>query len=290
MRIIQFLNCDIKSITEQLDNIKKQNFDTVQINPVQPFIDSEGYEWWATYQPLDFSIGNIYGSKEDLTILCQEAKKRGINVVVDVITNHMANNGADQLTVPHRNVNKRLRDNKAFWKKHFKVNDFTSYQDIIEESIGLPGLDLRNDELQDIILDFLSELKDCGVSGFRFDAAKHIGLPSDGVSYFSRVKEFLEKNNLFAYAEFLDGPNNLGEELKQTIYDKKNEFTDLMYILTEKDSKVANPSKKVDFVESHDTFLNENGSTKDKPMEDIIREYTELTKEIIKYGNRKKRN
>ena len=278
MRIIQFLNCDIKSITEQLDNIKKQNFDTLQINPVQPFIDSEGYEWWTTYQPLDFSIGNIYGSKEDLIMLCQEAKKRGINVVVDVVTNHLANNGANQLTIPHRSINDKIRNNKDFWKRHFKVNEFTSYKDIIEESIGLPGLDLRNEDLQDIILDFLSELKDCGVSGFRFDAAKHIGLPSDGVSYFKRVKEFLDKNNLFAYSEFLDGPNNLGDDLRKTIYDKKNEFAELMYILTEEDSMVSNPNKKVTFVESHDTFLNECGSTKDKSIEEIIDEYVELTK------------
>lgn len=278
MRIIQFLNCDIKSITEQLDNVKKQNFDTLQINPVQPFIDVDGYEWWATYQPLDFSIGNIYGSKEDLIILCQEAKKRGINVVVDVVTNHLANNGANQEFIPHHDINKKIRDNKTFWKKHFKVNSFTSYKDIIEESIGLPGLNLKNEELQDIILCFLSELKDCGVSGFRFDAAKHIGLPSDGVSYFKRVKEFLDENNLFAYSEFLDGPNNLGEELRKTIYDKKNEFAELMYILTEEDSLVGDPSKKVTFVESHDTFLNEYGSTRDKSIEEIIDEYVELTK------------
>ena len=55
--------------------IKKQNFDTIQINPVQPFINVEGYDWWATYQPLDFKIGNIYGTKKDLIILSHEAKK-----------------------------------------------------------------------------------------------------------------------------------------------------------------------------------------------------------------------
>lgn len=278
MRIIQFLNCDIKSIIEQLDNIKKQNFDTIQINPVQPFINVDGYDWWATYQPLDFKIGNIYGTKKDLIILCHEAKKRGLNVVVDVITNHLANDGEGRETIPHRDINEKIRDNEDYWKKHSKINEFNTYEDIIGGSIGLPGLNLKNEELQDIILEFLEDLKDCGVDGFRFDAAKHIGLPSDGVSYFKRVNEFLEKNNLFAYAEFLDGPSNIQEILNE----KKNEFADLMYVLTEEHSEVKDSSKKVTFPESHDTFLNENGSTREKSMDEIIDEYIDLSK---KYEN-----
>lgn len=276
MRIIQFLNCDIKSIIEQLDNIKKQNFDTIQINPVQPFINVKGYDWWATYQPLDFKIGNIYGTKKDLIILCHEAKKRGLSVVVDVITNHLANDGEGRETIPHRDINENIRNNEDYWKKHSKVNDFKTYKDIIEESIGLPGLNLRNKELQDIILNFLNELKDCGVDGFRFDAAKHIGLPSDGVSYFRRVNEFLEKNNLFAYSEFLDGPSNIQEILNE----KKNEFADLMYVLTEENSEVKDSSKKVTFAASHDTDLNEYGCTRNKSTEEVINEYSELTKKF----------
>lgn len=279
MRIIQFLNWDFESITNYLDYVKEMNFDAIQINPAQPFIDVPGYEWWASYQPLDFKIGNIYGTKEDLITLCKEASKRGIKIFVDVITNHLANDGAGRETIPNRNINPKIRDNKDFWKRHSKVYDFNSYDDIIKESIGLPGLNLKNEELQDIILNFLEELKDCGVSGFRFDAAKHIGLPSDDVSYFTRVKEFLDKNNLIGYGEFLDGPNNINKDLTKTIYEKKDELSELMYILTEEDSLVENNSKKITFVESHDTFLNEYGHTKNKSTEKIIEEYVELTKQ-----------
>ena len=282
MRIIQFLNWDINSIIDYLDYVKEQNFDTIQINPVQPFIDVEGYEWWATYQPLDFKIGNIYGTKDDLTKLCEEAKKRGINIIVDVITNHLANNGLGQETVPNVKVNEKIKNNKDCWKIHNKVNEFNSYRDVIEGSIGLPGLNLKNKKLQKIILNFLEDLKDCGVSGFRFDAAKHIGLPSDSVDYFEKVKEFLDKNNLIAYAEFLDGPNNVGSETRNLIYNKKNEFANYMYVLTEEDSLVDNTSKKVTFVESHDTYLNTYGSTQNINVEEIIDKYVELTK---KYEN-----
>ena len=282
MRIIQFLNWDFNSIIPYLDLVKRQNFDTIQINPVQPFIKVSGNDWWASYQPLDFKIGNEFGNKEDLKKLCKEAKKRGINIVVDVITNHLANNGQGKETEPHRDIDESIRDNSDYWKHHKKVNAFESYEDVITVSIGLPGLNLKNEELQNIILNFLDELRECGVSGFRFDAAKHIGLPSDGVSYFNKVKEFLDKNNLFGYAEFLDGPNDLGNDFDKTLYDKKNEFTDLMYILTDENSKVKDASKKVTFVESHDTYLNGNGSTKNKSLDEIIDKYVTLTK---KYEN-----
>ena len=281
MRIIHFLNCNIKSIINYLEYIKNQNFDTIQINSVQPFIKDEENYWWATYQPLDFTIGNKFGNKEDLINLCKEAKELGINVVVDVITNHLANDGNGRETIPNESINPALRNNNKIFKKHTKVNQFTSYEDIIKGSIGLPGLDLTNKEIQDIILNFLDELKNCGVKGFRFDAAKHIGLPSDGVDYFKRVKQFLNENDLFAYGEFLDGPN-ITNELTETIYNKKNELAGLMYILTEDDSLVDDPSKKVTFVESHDSYLNDFGTTKDEKSEDIIKKYAELTK---KYHN-----
>jgi glycosidase len=55
------------------------------------------------------------------------------------------------------------------------------------KNIGLPGLNLDNKDLQNIIFRYLNELKLCGVKGLRFDAAKHIGLPKDGVNFFKRV-------------------------------------------------------------------------------------------------------
>ena len=282
MRIIQFLNWHVDTITDYLDVVKEQNFDAIQINPMQPFKHVDGYEWWASYQPLDFKIGNVYGTKEELKTLCEEANKRGIKIIVDVVCNHLANNGAGQETIPHVTVNEKIRNKKEYWKPHTKVNEFKSYEDIIEGSIGLPGLDLKNEELQEIVFNYLEDLKDCGVAGFRFDAAKHIGLPSDGVDFFTKVKDFLEKNNLIGYGEFLDGPNDLGDDLKNTIYDKKNELSKLMYILTDEDSLVEDKSRKVTYVESHDTYLNSWGHTRGLTDEEIVDKYVELTK---KYEN-----
>ncbi len=279
MRIIQFLNWKIDSIIPYLSQVQQQGFDTIQISPVQPFKKVEGQEWWAVYQPLDFKIGNDYGNKEDLKRLCAEAKKYNIKVTVDVITNHLANNGDNQPLVPNKKINPEIRDNPDYWKKQHKVGDFICYEDVIEESIGLPGLNLKNPDLQKRILNFLAELKDCGVSGFRFDAAKHIGLPSDGVNYFQVIHNFLEQNQLFAYGEFLDGPSELDDYYQKLLNEKKNELTDYMYILTQEDSKVKDSSKKITYVESHDTYLNGYGSTRYDSTDEVIDRYTKLTEQ-----------
>ena len=59
--------------------------------------------------------------------------------------------------------------------------------------MGLPGLDLSNYDLQGIIIDYLNELIDCGVNGFRFDAAKSIALPYEGCVFWPRVIYLLKK-------------------------------------------------------------------------------------------------
>ena len=44
--------------------------------------------------------------------------------------------------------------------------------------------------LQDIIIDFLNDVIECGADGLRFDAAKHIELPEDPGG-----SDFLAKSN-----------------------------------------------------------------------------------------------
>lgn len=66
MKVIQLLNWKLESIEKELETIKKQGFDGVQINPIQPFKEEKEFKWWSSYQPLGFKIGNMFGTKEDL--------------------------------------------------------------------------------------------------------------------------------------------------------------------------------------------------------------------------------
>ncbi len=245
MKVIQLLNWKLESIEKELENIKKQGFDAIQINPMQPFKEEKEFKWWSSYQPLGFRIGNMYGDKTDLISLCNKAKKYDLDIIVDVVLNHTANKSATEPCKPHETVDKILRENNSFWKPARMVNNWGNRYEEVTYCIGLPGLDLNNKELQTIIFSYLEELRKCGVSGFRFDAAKHIGLPSDGVDFFKKVKYYLLKNKLYGYGEFLGGD----------LY-WRNEMSKYIGVHMSQGSTISKMNRAVMFNESHDTYLN----------------------------------
>ena len=69
MRIVQCFNWRLIDIIPNLRLIKEQEFDAVQINPIQPLKEDGLKEWWMSYQPIAFKIGNFFGTKEELKLL-----------------------------------------------------------------------------------------------------------------------------------------------------------------------------------------------------------------------------
>ena len=102
--ILHCFNWSYNQIKSNLADIAKAGYTAVQTSPVQSPKDyNSSYqntndEWWKMYQPLGLSIsnGNTWlGTKDELTSLCTEAEKYNIKVVVDIVANHLANNGND---------------------------------------------------------------------------------------------------------------------------------------------------------------------------------------------------
>lgn len=266
MKTIHLLNWKLSSIKNELPNIKRQGFDSIQINPMQPFKEEKVFHWYLSYQPLGFRIGNMFGSKEDLIDLCNEAKKYNIDIIVDVVLNHMANKGENNELIPHPSVDRELLDNKSFWKRQCQMSDGDNRWDATNNLIGLPGLDLSNKDLQVIIFRFLLELKKCGVKGIRFDAAKHIGLYNDGVDFFNKVRWFLLKNNMYGYGEFIGGDKEWRDEMAKQIL-----------VLAPYSSTLSNLKRLITFYESHDTFLNDfDDTTRYLTKDDLIIIYRKL--------------
>lgn len=267
MKVIQLLNWKLESIEKELENIKEQGFDAIQINPMQPFKEEKEFHWWSSYQPLGFRVGNMFGTKEDLKRLCEKAKQYNIDIIVDVVLNHVANKDCKHPCEPSEKVDKEILDRKDFFKTKLMIRNGDDRWSATTENIGLPGLDLSNDDLQNIMFRYLTELKECGVKGLRFDAAKHIGLPKDGVNFFKRVKMFLLLNNMYGYGEFLGGTKEWRDEMAKYID-----------VLTPADSEMTNNNKKVAFFESHDTYLNfdQHFHTRNLTEQDYIYIYKKL--------------
>lgn len=75
---------DIRGIIEKLDYLKDLGIDIIWISPMykSPFVD-QGYDISDYY-----SIAPEFGTMEDFDELLEEAKKRNINILMDLVINH----------------------------------------------------------------------------------------------------------------------------------------------------------------------------------------------------------
>lgn len=263
MRIIHMFMWNLKDITKEVEYIKGQGFEAIQIPVLQPNKFGSDIPWWGQYQPIDFKIGNQFGTKQDLIDLCEKANKNGLKVIVDVVCNHVASVDSGEV-IPHQFVSEKLQNNSNFWKVSDRIFNWNDRNEVITKSLGLPSLKLANLELQDIIIAFLNEMIDCGVRGFRFDAGKNISMPhEDGNTFWTRVLGSLnKKDELFNYTE--------------VIYCDKNIIDGYCrYINVLTDSFGSDKNKLVTFIDSHD-LEHEFHVTSKYTNNDIIREYNVL--------------
>lgn len=267
MRVLHLFGWKIKDIENFLPTIKEQGFDAIQISPIQPSKEEDSGYWWMPYQPIGFQIGNRFGTKEDLEELCREARNYDISVIADVIFNHMAGANDGSLR-PNEKVDKRLTERHDFWKIQLPVRDWNNRYEVTNYCMGLPGLNVANHDLQDIIIDFLNSLIDCGVSGFRFDAAKSIGLPEEGCDFWPRVITHLKRDDLILYGEVIFAD-----------YDLIDSYNRFINVLTNCDGR--NRDKIFCFAESHDSYYDYKYTT-NMSSDKIARDYSELT---LKYRN-----
>ena len=234
--ILHAWNWSFKQIKEELPKIAAAGFTAIQTSPAQPNKDgnsiSGSNKWWKFYQPTDFTIGNKLGTKEDLTDLCTEADKYGIKIIVDVVANHLANNTGkkgNDASDRSSQIPSWIRNNDDFWHSdNYSGSSDSNRKQMTRGPIGMPDLNTGNKELQDYIIKYLNDLQDCGVDGFRFDAAKHIETPDDDSSFSSQFWERVARKtrakdpNVFLYGEILNsaGPGNYNDIKKYTKYIK----------------------------------------------------------------------
>ena len=283
--VLHCFNWSYNEIKKNLSDIAKAGYTAVQTSPVQQpksysssYKDTNG-QWWKLYQPLTLSIadgGTWLGTKAELKSMCAEADKYNIKVIVDIVANHMANdtNGG---TFKHlsSDVEKDMQNSDYYHTEAYSATDGNRYS-MTHGHIGMPDLNTANSHVQQRVLGLLEECVDCGVDGFRFDAAKHIELPSDDdktkSEFWSTVISGIKKkkSDVFCYGEIL---NTASTDI--TNYTKYIAITDNRtgnYALSVAKSKNAKslsksnyqmgaaPSDSVLWAESHDTYMDSQTS------------------------------
>ncbi len=215
--ILHCFNWKYTDIIKELPDIAKAGFTSVQTSPAQAGAGCG--TWYWLYQPLGFSVGtNELGTKAELQKLCEEAEKYGIKVIVDVVANHLAGS--------HDNIDPELKDSQ-YWHNNGSVNDWWDRWRVRNCDIGMQDINSENVFVQQKVKSYLEELKSIGVDGIRWDAAKHISLPSEGCGFWITVTENL---GLYHYGEILGGPYDGNKDNDSYLRSLMDEYTSYMSV------------------------------------------------------------
>lgn len=295
--ILQAWCWSFNTIRENLPDIAAAGYTIVQTPPAQNCIhEAKGDKgggpqlmgkgrWYYHYQPTDWKIGNYQvGTADELSQLCAEARKYGIRIIVDVLPNHTA--------IDDTRVSDSLDAAVGGHENLYHATGFDEIQDYNDrlqcttgQMGGLPDVNTENPDFQYYYMGYVNELIRRGVRGFRYDTAKHIGLPSDPKDSRSKENDFwlvatgrkavrdrslLYKDSLYIYGEVLQDKN-----VKESEYAEYMNLTasSLGWVLREELEKgqwrteelssyyhPAAPAKLITWVESHDTYCNDHES------------------------------
>lgn len=289
----------LDTIAANMKDIAAAGYTYVQTSPVQTCYVGDGGgmalfseegdsvmgKWYYYYQPTDWQIGNyMLGSRDDFRNMCDSARYYGVKVLVDVLPNHTA---IDHTAVLPGLDNAVGGHDKLYHAKGF--TPITDYNDRLQcttgEMGGLPDVNTENPDFQYYYLQYVNDLINLGARGFRYDTAKHIGVPSDPLDPRAERNNFwdvatgregvkgltlLMPDSLYIYGEVLQDRNvpekEYGEYMDMTASSYGHSLREALRAGAAPSELLADwnhsltPDRLVTWVESHDTYCNAHES------------------------------
>ncbi len=185
--ILHAWSWSFNTIAEHLQEIKDAGYTIVQTSPIQEcYVGDNGGrqlfgngKWYYHYQPTDWTIGNYQlGTRDEFKAMCAKATSLGLRVIVDVLPNHTV--------IDRTHINARLdsavngRENLFHANGLWPIADYSDrYQCTTGEMGRLPDVNTENPDFQYYYMQYVNDVLSCGARGFRYDTAKHIGLPDE---------------------------------------------------------------------------------------------------------------
>lgn len=221
-KAINFESGDLQGIIDNLDYLKENlSVNCLWLTPV--------HKSTLSYHKYDvddyYSIDPAFGSLETYKTLLEEAHKRGIYVLMDLVLNHSSSNNAwfveawQNPKSPYRNFYRfagKEKEGKSPWSVVRKdPNQF--YYCCFAPT--MPDLNYDNEATYTELLKICKYWLDMGVDGFRIDGAKHVfnrlngkteaestNAPTKNEKFFLRFGEDIRKikNDAFLVAELWD--------------------------------------------------------------------------------------
>lgn len=266
------------TIKDNLPAIKKAGYTSIQTSPINQVVEGEDgskalTNWYYHYQPTDYTIGNYQlGTEADFKALTKEADKYGLHIIVDAVVNHTTSDVAA--------VSPKIKALGKWTHGNEGIKDFGDRYQLTQKSLlGLYDLNTQNKAVQEYLLAYLKRAVADGADGFRYDAAKHIELPKEYGSDFWSV--ILNNGAQFQYGEILQGStskeanyaklmgvtaSDYGEFIRNSLRQEEVYAEDLMDF----QAPGVPEDRLVTWVETHDTYANDNGESTNLTDQDII--------------------
>lgn len=172
---------DLKGITQRLDYLEKLGITAIWLSPVyQSPMDDNGYDI-SDYQ----AIADVFGDMDDMDHLLEEANKRGIKIIMDLVVNHTSDEHA-WFVEARENPQSPERDfyiwrdepnnlTSIFSGSAWELDDQSGQYYLHLFSKRQPDLNWENQDLRQKIYDMMNFWIDKGIGGFRMDVIDLIG-------------------------------------------------------------------------------------------------------------------
>ena len=187
---------DINGVTEKLDYLGELGIDVIWLSPVyESPQDDNGYDI-SDYR----KIWNKFGTNEDMYRLIEEAHKRNIKIVMDLVANHTSDEhrwfeeSRKSKDNPYRDYY-FWRDEKNNWGSYFSGSAWEFDEKTEQYYLHLfskkqPDLNWENPKVRNEIWDMMKFWMDKGVDGWRLDVISSISKYTDFQDYDESMGEY----------------------------------------------------------------------------------------------------
>lgn len=210
---------DLKGVISKLDYIKSIGVDAIWFSPLYPSPNADyGYDI-ADYR----DISKDYGTLDEFKVLLDEAHKRGLKIIMDLVVNHTSDQhkwfieskkGADNPYHDYYFWRRGRRPGKEpnNWLSTFQGKAWEYCKELDKYYLhvfakGQPDLNMDNPKVREEVKDIMRFWLDMGVDGFREDVITFIskaeGLPNGfpiptacGIEHYSNgphLREYLRE-------------------------------------------------------------------------------------------------
>ncbi len=222
----------IRGIIRRLDYIKNLGANTLWLSPIfkNRVEKNDTYHGYGIQNFLD--VDPRFGTKKDLVELVDQAHRRGMYVILDIILNHTGDNWAYPNDDPYyfqksaaqpfdfgfwREADKKpgFQPDDAIWPKEFQnisyykrrgqISDWNNPDQALNgDFLTLKELDLNN-ALDPLIKAYKYWISTADIDGFRLDTAKHMETGATAI-FCNAIREYTKsmgKHNFFLFGEIV---------------------------------------------------------------------------------------